>query len=402
MQGGMFMSNGNITAAEHEQLKTAFQNFKTTWEAPISELQKDVKFLLDERDEAEKARNRGGLGCGGGQSAEANRAGFNTALRNLLRTGDQAPLKEFSSSIQNSMSVGSDPSGGYTVFPELDRGISSILRDVSPFRSIARIRPVPTGDSFEERYTLGGAGASWVAETATRGVTTQPDLKVLSVKLHEIYSMPEATQKLLDDSSTDIIGWLTEQVGIAFGESEGAAFVTGTGLGQPRGFTTYPTAATADATRAWETLEHVPSGNASGFAASEPEDALTDLMYKLKAGYRSRAVWMMNRVTAGLIQKFKDSQNRPIWVDSLQAGQPPVLLGFPVWLNEDMPSVAANNLPVAFGDFSQGYVIADRPGIKLLVDPYTSKPNVRLYSYRRIGGDCRDFNAIKALKISTT
>ena len=82
--------------------------------------------------------------------------------------------------------------------------------------------------------------------------------------------------------------------------------------------------------------------------------------------------------------------------------QRPSLLGFPVEIDENMPAIAANSLSVAFGDFQSGYVIADRPGLKVLIDPYTDKPNVRVYVYARRGGDVRDFNAIKLVKFSTS
>ena len=375
-----------------EKLANGFEVFKGNNDKRFTDLER-------QNDEIEKQLGRGSLGAGG-PSAGGDRQGFNNALRGFLRTGNQGPLAEFS--IKNQMTVGSDPSGGYTVLPQLDDGISQILRDISPFRRVARIKSVQQADAHEERYSIDAAGTSWVGETATRGTTTQPDIKKLRVPLFELFAQPEASQKLLDTSDSDIVGWLTEQVGIGFAEAEGTAFITGTGVAQPRGLLTYATAATADSARAWEVLEHIPSGNASGFAATEAEDALINMVSALKVGYRQRAVWMMNRQTAGTISKFKDSQNRPIWTDGLQAGVPPTLLGFAVVLNEDFPAVAANNFPVALADFSQAYTIADKPGQKLLLDPYTNKPFVRVYVYKRVGGDVRNFHSCKLLKISTS
>ena len=397
--------------ADTRELQSALEEVGAAWEKNTSVVNKNTAVMNELRtgydkriqslergfDEWDKRLGRGNLGGGSPDAGGASRKEVNSALRSLLR-GDKGPIEQLS--IQNAMSVGVDPDGGYSVIPQLQDGISQILRDVSPFRRVARIQPIRNAVEFEERYTLGGAGASWVGETAGRPATSTPALKVLSVKLRELYSMPELTQKLIDSADLDITAWLNEQVGVAFAESEGTAFVNGDGILQPRGLLTYPTVATADSTRAWETLEHIVSGNASDFAATEPEDALTDMVAALKVGYRSRAVWMMNRGTAATISKFKDSQLRPLWVDSLVAGQPAMLKGFPVWLNEDFPDVAADAFPIAFGDFRSGYLIADGIGLKLLVDPFTNKPLVRLYTYRRIGGDVRDFNSLKLLKIS--
>jgi HK97 family phage major capsid protein len=75
-----------------------------------------------------------------------------------------------------------------------------------------------------------------------------------------------------------------------------------------------------------------------------------------------------------------------------------MLLGFPVEEAEDMPDIAANSLSIAFGNFRHGYTIVDRVGLRLLVDPYSAKPHIIVYCYRRVGGDVSDFNAIKLVK----
>jgi len=53
---------------------------------------------------------------------------------------------------------------------------------------------------------------------------------------------------------------------------------------------------------------------------------------------------------------------------------------------------------VAFGDFRRGYLIVDRAGIRILRDPYSSKPYVLFYTTKRVGGGLQDFDAIKLLK----
>jgi len=76
----------------------------------------------------------------------------------------------------------------------------------------------------------------------------------------------------------------------------------------------------------------------------------------------------------------------------------PTLLGYPVAESEDMPDIAANSFSIAFGDFSRGYLIVDRVGIRVLRDPYSAKPYVLFYTTKRVGGGVADFDAIKLLK----
>jgi HK97 family phage major capsid protein len=76
------------------------------------------------------------------------------------------------------------------------------------------------------------------------------------------------------------------------------------------------------------------------------------------------------------------------------------LLGHPVAESEDMPNIADNATAIAFGDFRRGYLIVDRVGIRVLRDPYSSKPYVLFYTTKRVGGGVQDFNAIKLLKFT--
>lgn len=65
-----------------------------------------------------------------------------------------------------------------------------------------------------------------------------------------------------------------------------------------------------------------------------------------------------------------------------------------------MPAIAADALPIAFGNFQRGYLINDRMGTRILRDPYTNKPFVNFYATKRVGGGLLDPNAIRLLKIA--
>ena len=54
-------------------------------------------------------------------------------------------------------------------------------------------------------------------------------------------------------------------------------------------------------------------------------------------------------------------------------------------------------LSLAFGDFKRGYLIVGRVGVRMLRDPYSSKPYVLFYTTKRVGGGVQNFEAIKEL-----
>lgn len=300
------------------------------------------------------------------------------------------------------MSAGSDPDGGYVVHPMVSSGMTTVMEEISPVYRLARRITMTQGDAFEEPVDRDTADSNWVGETTTRSETDTPDLGLMRIELNEISAMPKVTQKLIDTASINITAWLTGKVGTSFAIKEGTAFHTGDGVAKPRGFLAYPTTTAGDASRAWGQIQHIGTGASAAFPTSStsvnPADVLVDVVGAMKAQYRAGAVWLMNRATAGVVRKLKDAEGRHVWVDSLAQGQPSQLLGFPVEIDESMPDIAANSYSIAFINPQKAYTIIEYAGARFLADPYSAKPHVLLYAYRRVGGGVSNFEAVKLLK----
>lgn len=318
------------------------------------------------------------------------------AFERYLRKGDAGGLDALE---LKAMSVGSNPDGGYTVPLDIEQTIDRVLAKVSPMRAIATVRQIGSM-VYRKPIATAGAATGWVAETDARPQTGAPTLAAIDFPTMELYAMPAATQALLDDSQVDLEQWLANEVQTVFAEQEGAAFVSGNGTTQPKGFLTE--SIVADSTWAWSKLGYIASGAAGAFAAANPTDALVSLAYAPKQAYRAGGTWMMNRTTESVIRKFKDSTGAYIWQPGASAGQPPTLLGYPVAEADDMPDIAANSYAVAFGDFARGYLIVDRVGVRVLRDPYSAKPYVLFYTTKRVGGGVQNFEALKLMKFAAS
>jgi HK97 family phage major capsid protein len=316
------------------------------------------------------------------------------AFESYMRSGESAGLRALE---VKAMSAGSDADGGYTVPVEIEQSIGERLTAISPIRSIAGQRTI-SGNVYKKPFRTAGPAVGWVGETDARTQTTSPVLDALSFPAMELYAMPAATATLLEDSAVNIDQWLAAEVEQAFAVQEGTAFVTGDGTNKPKGFLSYTTVANASWT--WGNIGYIASGAAGAFASSNPSDALVDLIYAVKAGYRQNGSFVMNRKTQGSVRKFKDSGGAYLWQPPAQAGGRASLMTFPVVEAEDMPDVAANSLSVAFGDFGRGYLVVDRAGVRVLRDPFTAKPYVLFYTTKRVGGGVQDFDAIKVLKFA--
>ena len=317
-----------------------------------------------------------------------------SAFDKYIRRGDEQALRGFE---EKSLSIGSDPDGGFLVPDETVAAIGQRLANISPMRSVASVRQV-TGSVLKKPFAINGLAAGWVGETDMRPETASGILSDMQFPTMELYAMPAATQSLLEDSAVDIDQWISTEVETAFAEQESAAFINGDGVNKPMGLTSYTTVDEANWT--WGNIGTIATGNAGALPASDASDVLIDTVYALKAGYRQNAQWMMNRRTQADLRKLKDADGNYLWQAPATPGAQAMLMGFPVLEAEDMPDAANGTTPIAFGDFNRGYLIVDRTGVRVLRDPYSAKPYVMFYTTKRVGGGVQDFDAIKMVDYS--
>jgi len=318
------------------------------------------------------------------------------AFAEYIRTG-KAPISEQFET--RSFRTETDTAGGYLIPSEIDSEITQKLNKLSVMRSIASIRQIgATGNTYKQAYFDGRIDTQWVGETTGRSFKTVGTFSELSVPLHEHYTAVPITPTFIEDTNFDIYGWSVEEIQYTFAESEGTSFISGSGTRQPKGILSYTTE--KNGTGTWNKLPILHSKSATGLPTSNPYDVLIDLAYHLRAAYRQNAHWICNRKTQAVIRKIKDSDGNYIWAPPVLATQHPMLLGHQVLDDENMPDIAANKIPILFGDFRSAYLIVDGRGTRLLNDPYTLKPYILVYVLRRIGGGLKDFAALRGLKIA--
>lgn len=401
-------------------LGTAFNEFKAANDARLKEVEKkgtsDVignekvdrinKELSDLQEKAAQAAKKqeerlamleakANRLQGGGKAEDEAAMEHKNVFINYMRKGNEDALKQIE---QKAMTVGSDPDGGYLVPRILADKIITRQFDTTPMRQISSVMTLGAGDAVEMIRDTDETGAQWVGEIEARNETTSPQVGRIRIPVQELHASPQISQKLLDDSILGHEDWIVTKIADRFSRRENEAFIKGTGINSPSGFTSKTTAATGDSSRAWGTLEHVVSGTNGNLTASDP---LITLLYKLKSAYLTDAVWLMGRAMQETVRKLKDTSNQYLWAPSMVADKPATLLGYPVIESEDMPTIATNSLSVAFGNFKEGYQIVDRYGIRILRDPYTAAPYIKFRATKRVGGDVTNYEAIKLLRLST-
>jgi HK97 family phage major capsid protein len=161
-------------------------------------------------------------------------------------------------------------------------------------------------------------------------------------------------------------------------------FATGTGTGQPQGLVT-----------------PIATSGAIGSNTTGPTYAeLLATMNFLDPAYWSNARWVMNSATLAKIQGQLDSTGRPILVDSNRGieGSPggQTLLGFPVTIDQAMPSVAASAKFLAFGDIRQAYIIRRVKDVTLVTlnELYAANGQTGFIAWARADAAVQDVNAV--------
>jgi HK97 family phage major capsid protein len=321
------------------------------------------------------------------------------AYKSAYAASLKADSRALSGDEVKALQVGVQPDGGYLVPPDMSGRIVTRVFETSPIRQISAVQTI-SGNELKGVVDRDEAGAiQWGSETTAPTDSTTPQIGEWLIPANEGRVMPKATQQVLEDSSIDIEAWLARKVADKISRGENDTFVNGTGVGRPRGFATYTTAATADSSRTWGQLEHVATGTSADFASTAPADKIFDLIGAVNPRYLQGARFVTRREIITKIRKFKGATTGDyLWQPGLQSGAPDMILGYPITIAMDVPTLAANSLSLFFGNFAECYQIVDRIGMTTLRDPYSSKPYVLFYTRVRLGGAVIDFDAIKAMK----
>ncbi|MGD9509160.1 MAG: phage major capsid protein [Geminicoccaceae bacterium] len=307
------------------------------------------------------------------------------AFKAYLRRGDTAlePIE------RKALTVSDDPRGGFLAPAATSTEIIRALKEASPLRRLGRSLETGAG-SLELPKQTAGSAAQWVGELEQRPESNL-DFGGVDIPLHELATYVDVSVRLLEDAAFNVEDLLNEDLAEAFAAAESTAFLTGNGIKKPIGILT-----SAD-------LTSVPSGDATKVTG----DGLIDLVYSIKPTYRAAGAFLMSNSTAAACRKLKSTDGNYLWNENrlVIAGQPPTLLGYAVEIDDGMPAVAANSLPIVFGAWAKAFYVLNKPnGLTVLRDPYSvaTVGKVRFHSRMRVGAALVRGEAIKALKIATS
>lgn len=290
--------------------------------------------------------------------------------------------------VHNVMSEGVDANGGFLVPTEFEKQIVTALDENNVIRSVANV--IKTAAERKIPVAASHVAAQWTAENGAY-TESNPTFAQKAIDAYKETALAKVSIELLQDSMFSVEAYLANEFGRAFGILEEEAFCVGTGTGQPTGiFNAYD--------------DDAPVGGEinviTGTSGAVKGDDLISLIYALKAPYRKNAKFLMKDSSVAEIRKLKDGNGVYMWQPSLQAGQPDKLLGYDLLTSAYAPEIAANALPVAFGDF-HSYWISDRSGITIqrLNELYSANGQVGFIATKRCDGKTILHEGIQLLKV---
>jgi len=276
------------------------------------------------------------------------------ALNLLVKGGRDAVSAEQKAILRTD----NDTQGGYLVPTEMDNIILKKITEISPVRSVARVRTTSKKTlEIPSRKTI--PTANYEGETAESDESNSTYGSETLTAYRLTVTVP-FTVDMLMDSAFDIESEIAQDVAEAFAQREGNRFVLGTGAKQPEGFLTNAALVAAAVDTA-----------GSGVIAA---DDLLRMTGRLKVGYDP--IFGFNRSTLATLRTLKGTTNdHYLWQVGIGPNVPNTLAGDPYVVMQDMPNIAAGNLSVVYGDFLRGYTIIDRTGMSMVRDEYTRKKN---------------------------
>lgn len=321
-----------------------------------------------------------------GDESKALRAFMAGGISNMAEADRARMLARQTPDIRNAMSTTTTSEGGFTVATEYQKSLETALKVYGGMRGVATAMRTATGATMNFPTTdptaeIGEIVGQNVAVSALDTAFGNIALDVYKYSSKSI-ALPF---ELVQDSFIDIEAYIQAVLAMRLGRIQNLHFTTGTGTGQPRGIVTAAVLGKA---------------GVSGQLTSVLYDDLVDLEHSVDPAYRMMpgVGYMMHDTSVAAIRKIKDGQGRPIFVPGYEAdalingGAPDRLMGRPIYINQQMPVMAASAKSILFGQMSK-YVIRDVQDLTLfrMTDSaFTLKGQIGFVGFMRTGGNLID------------
>jgi HK97 family phage major capsid protein len=329
-----------------------------------------------------------------------------------IRQGEKAVTAEQWKIVRNTMSTTTGSEGGFTVPSLIAQQLIDAMKAYGVMRAVAEVFTTATGAPLSYPTSDGTAEVGEIVPQNSPATNLDPVFGTVSLNVFKFGSKVVAIPiELLQDSLIDMDAFIRNRLAQRLGRIQNIKFTVGAGTTEPDGIVPRATAGKVGTTGQTLTIIY---------------DDLVDLVHSVDPAYRSiGASFMTSDSSLKVMRKIKDTGGRPLWTPSYDQGistkpssnqlaggytgqNVPVvfdyLLGYPVYVNNDMPPPAANAKSVLFGVLSY-YKIRDAMEMTMFRftdSAYSKLGQVGFLAWLRAGGNLVDPNAVKYYQNSAT
>jgi HK97 family phage major capsid protein len=221
--------------------------------------------------------------------------------------------------------------------------IVKVARLVNPLLEYATVVNTTSGENLQIPSQSTFSTATIVGQGVSVG-TSEPAFNAFTtLGAYKFSALAQLSRELILDAGVDIVGFLAEQFGNAFGFAIGDKLVNGTGTVEPTGF--LPVAGTGVT-------------GATGVAGAFTADNVIDLIYSLDGALRNRPTFAMlaNSTSIAALRKLKDTAGNYVFQVGDSKDRRDLVLGVPVIETPAMPSPAIGANSLAVGDMKSLYI----------------------------------------------
>jgi len=315
------------------------------------------------------------------------RDAFNAYLRkgmNGLNAGEARALAELRGT--DTQITTNDGLGGFLVPENWSDFVSATELFKSDIERVATVLRTVNGQPFNLPANDDTAVVAAILGEGT--AESVSDMTFTNVKFEPYtYSskIVKVSNQLIADNAFDLASFVGSQLANRLKRGINAHLTTGDASSKPQGIVTGSAL-----------------GKTAASATAVTISEVMDLFYSVDASYRNAAGagWMMNSATAKAIRVlgFGSSNDFPAYVPGMSVGEPDMLFGKPVYINEDMAGIATGNKSIIFGDLKQ-YYVHEAGGVQLLrlSERFADSLSQGFIAYRRVDGNVLQSSAIKHL-----
>lgn len=272
---------------------------------------------------------------------------------------------------------------------------------IAAFRIGATQVNTGSGETIQFPKLSAHAIATQVAGQGTALAGTDPTFDKLSLGAKKYGELVVVANEVLSDAVFDVASFLGRDIGRALGRKIDTDLVLGTG----------------GITGGMISSNIVGAAGTIAVGGTLTTDYLTqvgkfiDTVYGVNDEYRQNGKWLMRDSTAGALRKLRDGGGgtigaflwEPSLTNGLQNGTPDRFLGYPVYTDPNVASIASDARIAAFGDFS-AYYLRTVGNVQIDSDAsrYFDTDQVGFRGKWRVDGGYIDTTAVVLLKNSVS